>query len=84
MSTQTLHGWIKMTAVYLLMANGQRRNIRKLSYLQHRNGWWIKLQDVDGMIPLSDPSIDQVDMANRYANYVAGSGIESEVENSLT
>ena len=84
MTNQTLHGWLKFTAGDLLMADGSRKIIRKLSYLSNRQGWWIKLAGLDGMIPLDDLSIDQVDMNNRYANYVTKSESESGVENSPT
>lgn len=73
MTNQTLHGWLKFTAGDLLMADGSRRNVRKLSYLSNRQGWWIKLAGLDGMIPLYDPSIDQNDLQARYSQYQNGS-----------
>lgn len=72
MTNQTLHGWLKFTAGDLLMADGSRRNVRKLSYLSTRQGWWIKLAGLDGMIPLDDPSIDQNDLQARYSQYQNG------------
>jgi hypothetical protein len=54
------------------MVDGSRRNVRKLSYLSNRQGWWIKLAGLDGMIPLDDPSIDQNDLQARYLQYQNG------------